>query len=390
MSNKFFSGATRWLWRLVKAAVVIATIGAVVYFVRFRPVVVIQHEVERGAIVSEVMGTGTLEARVKATVSPKIAGRIDSVLVDQGDTVTKGQSLVRLDDAELTQQVAIAEADVQTKQAAIERVNSDINRAAAVFNQATINYKRISALNQQNAISRDELDKADEARSIAESDVARADAALAEARKALVVAERTLEFQKTKLSDSRIVAPFDGMIVRRDREPGDVVVPGSPMLSLISTDQIWISAWVDETEMSKLSAGQTAKVIFRSEPELKLPGKLVRLGKETDRETREFIVEVEVLQLPENWAVGQRAEVFIETGRKTDIVEIPSNFISRNGGRVGVFINNNGVIDWQAIEPGIRGQEKIEVLTGLEPGQQVVLPSQPGMQLRRGQRITDQ
>jgi HlyD family secretion protein len=390
MSNKLSSSIIRWLWWLVKVAIVIAIIGAVVYFVRFQPVAVVQHEVERGPIVSTVMGTGTLEARVKATISPKIAGRIESVLVDQGDNVTEGQLLVRLDDAELTQQVAIADADIQTKQAAIERVKSDVTRAAAVLSQATTNYERVTALNQQNAISRDELDKAAEARSIAESDVARADAALAEAKKALIVAQRNLEFQKTKLSDSQVVAPFNGMIVRRDREPGDVVVPGSPVLMLISTDQLWISSWVDETEMSKLKTGQTANVIFRSEPNSKLPGKLVRLGKETDRETREFVVDVEVLELPENWAVGQRAEVLVETGRKLDVVQIPGNFISRNRGQVGVFVNKNGFVDWQVIEPGIRGKEKVEIISGLEPGQQIVLPSEPRMQLRRGQRIVDQ
>ena len=138
-----------------------------------------------------------------------------------------GQLLVQLDDAELSQQVAIAEADVETKQAAINRVNSDITRAAAVLNQATTNYNRFRALIEQNAISRDELDKAAEARAIAGSEYHAPMRHLPKCRKALVVAERSLEFQKTKLSDSRIISPFDGMIVRRDREPGDVVVPGS-------------------------------------------------------------------------------------------------------------------------------------------------------------------
>ncbi len=389
MSNKLFSSLSSWLWWLVKVTAVIAIVGAIVYFVRFRPVAVVQHDVTRGTVVSEVMGTGTLEARVKANVSAKISGRIESVLVDQGDRVTAGQLLVELDDAELSQQVAIAEADVETKQAVINRVNSDITRAAAVLSQAATNFKRLSSLQKQNAISRDELDKAAEARSIAESDVARADAALAETRKALVVAERTLEFQKTKLTDSQIVSPFDVMIVRRDREPGDVVAPGSLILSLISTEQLWINAWVDETEMAKLRPDQSAKVVFRSESEKTLAGKLVRLGKETDRETREFVIDVEVLELPENWAVGQRAEVFVEIERKADVVLIPGNYIIRNRDQVGVFINKNGVVDWQPIESGLLGREHVEIEKGLEAGQRILLPAQPSMQLRRGQRIAE-
>ncbi len=390
MSNKKFSNALRRLGWLAKVAAVGAVIGGVVYFVRFRPVAVVEHVVTRGTIVTEVMGTGTLEARVKANVSAKISGRIESVLVDQGDQVTAGQLLVELDDAELSQQVAIAEADVETKKAAINRVNSDVTRAAAVLSQANSNYKRLSSLQSQNAISRDELDKAAEARSIAESDTARADAALAEAQKALVVGERSLEFTETKLTDSRIVAPFDGMIVRRDREPGDVVAPGSLILSLISTKQLWINAWVDETEMANLRSDQAAKVVFRSESETTLPGKLVRLGKETDRETREFVVDVEVLELPENWAVGQRAEVFIEIERKADVVLIPGNYIVRDGDQVGVFVNKDGAVDWQPVEPGLRGREQVEITSGLETGQKIILPADPGKPLRRGQGISEQ
>ncbi len=389
MSNKTRSSAAGWLFWLAKIGAITAAIGVVIYFVRFQPVRVTEHDVVRGTIASEVMGTGTLEARVKANISAKISGRIESVLVDQGDIVEAGQLLVQLDDAELSQQVSIAQADVEAKQSAIDRVDADVSRAAAVLGQANTNFKRLLALSEQDAISRDELDKAAEARSIAESDVSRADAALAEVKKALVVAERSLEFQRTKLTDSKIVSPFNGMIVRRDREPGDVVAPGSLILSLISTKQLWIKSWVDETEMAKLRADQSAKVIFRSESETTLPGKLVRLGKETDRETREFVVDVEVLELPENWAVGQRAEVFIETECKTNVVLIPAHYLIRNGEQIGVYRNQGGIVQWQPIEVGLRGRELVEIKSGLEAGQTIVLPAKPGMKLRHGQRVEE-
>jgi RND family efflux transporter MFP subunit len=389
MTNKTFPIVWLWLWRIIKVAAVVAIIGGIIYWVRFQPVAVIAHEVSRGPIVSEVMGTGTLEARIKATISPKISGRIEEVLVDQTDRVTTGQLLVRLDDSELTQQVAIAQADVETKQAAIKRLETDISRAAAVLNQAETNYKRLEDLRRQNAISQDELDKAAEGQAIAESESSRADAALAEGRKALVVAERSLEFQKTKLTDSKIRAPFDGLIVRRIRDPGDVVVPGSAILSLISTEQLWINAWVDETEMARLKTGQTAKVIFRSESGTTLPAKLIRLGKETDRETREFVVDVEILKLPENWAVGQRAEVFVETARKTDVVLIPNNFINRKGEQTGVFVNRNGVVAWQTVELGLRSRDSVEIVNGIDAGETIILPRMPQRPLRSGQRIAN-
>ena len=74
--------AKKWAWRMLKVAVVVAVVVGVVYWVRFAPVSVTLHQVEKGEIVAEVMGTGTLEARVKTTISPKISGRIGRVLVD--------------------------------------------------------------------------------------------------------------------------------------------------------------------------------------------------------------------------------------------------------------------------------------------------------------------
>jgi HlyD family secretion protein len=165
--------------------------------------------------------------------------------------------------------------------------------------------------------------------SVAEADLTRAKAAVAEAQKNLIVAQNTLDYQRARLEDTVIRAPIDGLIVRRDREPGDVVVPGSSIFLLISTKELWVRAWVDETEMEKLTVGQETSAIFRSEPDRSYAENLVRLGRETDRETREFLVDVRVESLPRNWSVGQREEAFIQIARKKDAVVLPSDFILR-------------------------------------------------------------
>ena len=138
------------------------------------------------------------------------------------------------------------------------------------------------------------------------------------------------------------MAPFDGLIVKRSREAGDVVVPGSAILTLISLEELWINAWVDETEMAKLAEQQTARVVFRSEPDLSYSGTVARLGREADRETREFVVDVRVLELAKNWAVGQRAEVFIEVAHKESVTRIPANLIKTRNGEWGVFVSREG------------------------------------------------
>ena len=385
--NKSGNGSRLWLWRLIKIILVASVIAAVIYWVKFSPVAVVAHKVGRGSVVAEVMGTGTLEARISTTISPKISGRVEEVLVDQGDRVAAGDLLVRLDDDELQQQVAIAQANVEAAAAALQRLKTDKDRATTVLAQAQRSQDRTESLSRQNAVSQDDIDRATEALGVAVVGVARAEAGIAEGQKEFVAAEKTLEYHQARLKDTQIVAPFDGMIVKRNREPGDVVVPGGSVLTLISTDELWISAWVDETEMARLETEQTAKVVFRSQPDCSYPGAVARLGREADRETREFIVDVRVLELPTNWAVGQRAEAFIKVAEANDVIKLPAKLIVKRGGIDGVFVNLDAAATWRPITLGLRNRDTVEVREGLEAGESVVTPISERAVLKDGQRL---
>lgn len=261
---------------------------------------------------AEIMGTGTLEARVRSTVSARIQERLMEVLADQGDTVKAGQLLAKLDDAEVTQQVAIAEASLNAAKKTATRVTADLERSEAVLKQARLDEQRLATLVKSSAVSQTEADKAGEALKVAEADLKRANAAIGEAESQVLVAEKTLLYRKEQLAFTRIIAPYDGLIIRRDREPGEMLVPGGALMEIISLKELWISAWVDESFMAKVAPGQKARIVFRSEPGRDYPGEVSRLGRESDRETREFLINVRVTELPKNWAIGQRAEVYLK------------------------------------------------------------------------------
>lgn len=369
--------------------VLISIATFIVFRVKFAPVPVVAHTVEQGQIVAEVMGTGTLEARVKTTLSPRIQERLAEVLVDQNDTVKAGQLLARLDDGELKQQVEIAEAALAAAKATAERVRVDEARAKAVEEQARLAHKRLADLITTRAVPQADFDKAVEQLGIASADVKRSKAAILEAETQIVTAEKNLSYQKERLTFAQIVSPYDGLVVRRDRDPGGIAVPGGSLLQLISTKEIWVSAWVDETAMAGLATGQPARVVFRSEPGKSYTGEVARLGRETDRETREFLVDVRVKELPKNWTVGQRAEVFIETGRKPQTLVIPQRFIQWKDGKAGVFLNDHGKAKWRLVTLGLRGIDTAEITEGLLVGDQAVglrEPKQPPIIV--GQRIS--
>ena len=239
--NRRASGLPRLARASAKWVLLALLVGFAIYRMKFAPMPVMTHQIATGPVVAEVMGTGTLEARVKTTISPRIQERLAEVLVDQNDAVKAGQVLARLDDGELKQQVAVATAALAAAQATVERVKTDEGRALAVVKQARLDHNRSSDLLTNQISSQSDFDKAVEQLNVAEADVRRSQASIVEAEHQVVTAERTLAYQKERLSFTQIVSPYDGLIVRRERDPGGVVVPGSSILQLISTNEIWVS-----------------------------------------------------------------------------------------------------------------------------------------------------
>jgi RND family efflux transporter MFP subunit len=374
--------ARSWKWLLL-----LIVVGAVIFRVKFAPVPVIAHSVAAATVVGETMGTGTLEARLTASISPKITGRLSAVLVDQGDAVTAGQVLATFDDAEAQRPLEVAEAALAAAAATVERVRTEETRAQAVLEQARLEHARAVSLADDQTVSESERDKAVEKLNIAEAEAARARAMIAEAESMHASARSQVALQQELLANTRLLAPFDGVVIRRDRDPGSVVAPGGAVLQLVATDEIWVSAWVDETAIAQLAAEQPARIIFRSEPDTPYPGRVARLGRETDRETREFLVDVRVERLPANWTIGQRAEVFLETGRRADVVAVPATFLVHREGRAGVFVLRSGRAHWQPVTMGLRGSSLVEIRDGLTAGDHVVLAAQPGTELQ-GRRVS--
>jgi len=380
-------GLGRLVGRAARLGAVAAVAGAVGYWGWFAPVAVSEHRLRREPIVADVLGTGVLEARVRTTISPKITGRIAAILADQGDRVEAAAALVRLDDEELRQQVAIAQANEEAARAKIDRLKAEKARAVGVLAQAKTSFERVRTLTARNVSSQEELDRATEALRVAEAGLSGAEAGISEGEKELIAASETLKYQRARLADATVTAPFAGLITRRQREPGDVVPAGGPILSLVATEELWISAWVDETEMARLRPEQPARVVFRSEPDRSFSGRVVRLGREADRETREFVVDVRVLELPTNWAVGQRAEVYIETGRKDSVPRLPARFLAWRDDAPGVFVAEGGRAVWRPIRIGLRNAEFVEAAEGLQEGETVVTARKPGTALADGWRI---
>jgi HlyD family secretion protein len=387
MSQPSFLSKLVRVSRTLKYPLALAIIACVVWYIRSQPIPIAIHTVGKGSVIRSVMGTGTLEARIRTTISPKIQGRIAEVLVDQGSLVKAGQLLVKLDDEDLAQQVRMASAGIGSSEATLGRFRAEIAQAKSTFTKTEADLGRTQRLINANSISRSEFDQAQEAFELAKSGLLKAEANLLEAEQQVNFNRETLKFQEARLADAKLLAPFDGLVIARERDAGAIVVPGSPILQLISLDELWVSAWVDETAMDQLKDKQPAKIVFRSQSTSEFDGVVARLGKQSDRETREFTVDVRTLKLPETWAIGQRAEVFIETARVDDCVWIPAAFLEKHRAEQGVYVLQASLAKWRPLKLGIEGDDTVEVLEGLSTGEVIIKPSQPAAKLTEGRKV---
>ena len=201
-----------------------------------------------------------------------------------------------------------------------------------------------------------------------------------EAESTLVKHRAQIAYYNTKLAETRLSAPFDALIVRRNREQGAIVNPGVSIMDIVDTSAIWASVWVDETQIAHLQNGLAVDVFFRTLPQQRFSGKICRLWKETDRETREYKVDIALEKLPPNWTLGQRLEVFIKINAPKTCVNIPANLISWKNNSPFVLCIVEEKITERPVKLGIRSKDKVEIISGLNAGDKIVMMPQKHLQ----------
>jgi RND family efflux transporter MFP subunit len=298
---------------------------------------------KRGVIVQEVFGTGTIESKVVVSVSSKIVGKVVAVNVDEGDSVSAGQCLAQLESSDFVNAVRVAAMQRDQAEAQLAKAITDSARAQSLF--------------------------AKQLASQADYDVTNTACRVAFAN--LKAAEASVEVSKAKLGDTRIISPASGLVISRNLELGSTVVPGAAIFRL-SGSRPWVVAQVDERETGHLRTGQHARVLFASNPNGEYSGRIVRLSPEVDRVTEEREVDLALDSLPPETFLGARADVFIETNRKPDVLMIPLSALISQDGKTGVYVVATGKARWQAVQVGLKSREQAEVVSGLKEDDPVI------------------
>ena len=369
----------RHLKTIIKLFTVIIIAAIAFYFWKLAPVKVQTFEVKSSSIQQTVFGTGTLEGKNRLAISPRETGAIRKLYADQGDVVKAGTLLVEMDSDDIVQQLKVAEAELTVAQAALQRIDAEIRSARANLEYANTMFQRSEKLLSSNAESRSTYDKNRQNKLVAKAELEQAEKRRIEAEATLAKHQAQIAYYKTKLAETRLTAPFDALIVRRNREQGAIVNPGVSIMDIVDTSAIWASVWVDETQIALLQTGLAVDVVFRAFPNQRFTGKICRLWRETDRETREYKVDIALDKLPPNWTLGQRLEVYIKVSKPENCVNIPANLVSWKNNQPFVLAVVDGKITERPVKLGIRSQNKVEIISGLQAGDKIVMQPQKNL-----------
>jgi RND family efflux transporter MFP subunit len=290
----------------------------------------------------EVTVSGTVVPRQTARLASKVQGYVTEIKFEAGDSVKKGDLLVKLDSRELSERKAQAEAALAGASAALTRARSDFNRLKGLYEKQAISTKQL-----------------DDAR--AAFDVARA---------AEIQAKAALQEAETTFSYSRIVAPFDGIVGERPVNLGDMVTPGRFLLSVYSPIATDLQARVAEQYAGFLKEGTEVTVEI---PSLNLTQKsrIREVVPQRDERSRTILVKAALEEAP-GMAPGLYGTMTIAT-KTSQVILIPRNVITTVGQLQSVRVVEDGVIKVRHVKTGRVLDNKVEILSGLKAGEEVVV-----------------
>ncbi len=274
--------------------------------------------------------SGSLRVRRIARIYTQEEGRVRELPWFEGDLVKEKDVLLRLDDALL---------------------QAERDKAKANQRQADLDLKRMRNLVQRNAASKDELERA---------------------RTALDIASAEQRILQTRLGYMQLRAPFDGMVSERLVEPGDVIGEHTHVLTLVDPSSLVVEVQVSELLLPQLKRDDPAQIRIDALGRGLHQGRILRIHPVLDRNTRQGVVEVLLEPVPKGARAGQFARVTLQSAKVHRLL-IPFPALQRD--RQGEFvylIDDDGKAQRAGVRSGLRVAERVEILEGMEEGQQVV------------------
>lgn len=289
--------------------------------------------------------TGSIEAFTEAVISAKIPGRIAAVVVDDGQAVNAGDTLVQLESVELVNQVTMAE--------------NALAQAQATYDDTATNYQRYRALYDQNAIPRQQLDAMYTKLRLAEGEVSRAQAALGNARQ--------------QYDYAAVTAPVAGVVANKQATVGQVVAAGSPLMAVDDISQVYAVINVPQQDMGLVRPGLAATVTADAYPGETFNGTVAVINPAAAQGTRDFKVKIVLPNADGRLRPGMFVQVNLTTGQAQTVLAVPQRALFQKQGLYYVYVINDDQATRQNVQVGDPLGDNMEVVAGLNAGDAVAV-----------------
>jgi RND family efflux transporter MFP subunit len=361
----------RWLALLALVALVVTLVW---WFTRAGGVevttaVAIEADVDDAQTV--LNASGYVTARRKATVSSKVTGKVREVLIEEGMAVTKGQILARLDTSNVEASLHLAEAELRAAKTGLEETKVQLD-------EANLALSRTTSLVEDNVVSQAELDRV-------KARVDTVAARLERQREEEAVAERRVALWQQQLEDTIIRSPFDGIVTTKDAQPGEMISPVSAgggftrtgIGTVVDMTSLEIEVDVNESYINRVKPGQLVESTLDAYPDWKIPSHVIAIVPTADRDRATVRVRIGFNELDPRVLPDMGVKVAFQSDEPEQAagsaVRIPKKAITRDDGRNVVFVVHEGRAERRAVTVGVTEDEEALVLSGVAPGETVVV-----------------
>ena len=361
----------------VLVAVVLAAAGAAWWWTtRERPI-----EVEVAAVTSRQAGaqasvlnaSGYVTARRRATVSSKITGKIVDLNIEEGMAVKEGQVLARLDDQ-------TERASVELNEAQAEAARRNVTENEVRLKEAQINLERVSTLVKAGYSTAAEVDAA-------RASVDSFDARILAAREQVRVAERQVALSRTNLDNTIVRAPFSGVVISKDAQPGEMVSPVSAgggftrtgIGTIVDMQSLEVEVDVNESYINRVKPEQAVTAVLDAYPDWQIPARVITTVPAADRQKATVLVRIAFQQLDPRILPDMGVKVTFLRDQETGgaaaraVALVPKASIRTDGQQSHVFVVSGDRVERRAITTGGTDGDRVEVIAGLNAGDRVVV-----------------
>jgi RND family efflux transporter MFP subunit len=343
--------------------------------------------VERSGGKSELVLPGSIQAVTEAPVLSRSSGYVKRRYVDIGDRVSAGQLLAELEAPELIQMLRQAEAALEQTKSAVEQASANLQQSRTNERLAQVTAQRWANLFTRGVVSRQENDTYQAQYDSQKANTQALEKAVSAARSNVAAAEANVARLTELKGFSKVHAPFAGVITVRNVDTGVLVSEGNTLLFRIAqTNRLRTYLNLSQADASSVRVGQVASLTIPDLPGRKFAGTVTRTANALDPATRTLLTEVQVSNPDGALMPGMYAEVDLTTPRKDPPLLIPGDtLVVRSDGPQVAVVGPDRSVHYQRIQLGRDFGDRIEVLSGLQLGQQVVV--NPGDSVQEGSKV---